>query len=70
MTAQLADTSTDDLVKGILESHDCLVRSRMVRALADADRKLTDEQKAALRVMLEKEPSLEIRQRLEPILSR
>jgi arylsulfatase A-like enzyme len=67
VSGRLAATSTDDLVKEIRESHDCLVRLQMVRALED--RKLTDEQKAALRAILERETSLAVKQRLEPILS-
>src|SRR5262249_16006185 len=49
VSEQLAATSTDDLVRGIGDSHDCLVKLQMARALKE--RKLSDEQKAALRAI-------------------
>jgi hypothetical protein len=68
VSEQLAATSTDDLIKGIRESHDCLVRLQMVRALKGRD--LTAEQKAALRAIVEKEISLAMKEGIEAILSR
>ncbi len=65
---QLAAKSTDELVAGIQESHDCLVRLRMLRALKERD--LTDAQKAALRAIAEHEVSLAIKQGIESLLSR
>jgi len=68
VSEQLAATSTDDLVRGIGESHDCLLRLQMLRALGD--RGLTEDQKAALRALLEREVSTAVRQGIESLLSR
>ena len=66
--AQLAAKSTEELIQGIQESHDCLVRLRMVRALKERD--LDDAQKAALRAIAEHEVSLAIKAGIESLLSR
>lgn len=67
VSRQLADTSTDDLIRGIAESHDCLKRLQMVRALKS--RNLSDAQKAALRAIAERETSDALKQSIESLLS-
>jgi arylsulfatase A-like enzyme len=65
---QLNATVTDDLIRGIGESHDCLVRLQMLRALKGRD--LSDAQRAALRAIAERETSDALKQGIESLLSR
>jgi arylsulfatase A-like enzyme len=66
VNAQLADTSTEDLIQGIQDSHDCLFRLQMLHALKG--RRLAADHKAALRRIFSKESSLAIREDIEQIL--
>ncbi len=68
ISEQLAAESIDELIEGIRKSTDCLVRLQRVRALKD--RSLSDEQRAAIRAIAEKEISSAVKAGLEALLSR
>jgi arylsulfatase A-like enzyme len=68
VSEQLAAMSTDDLIRGIRESYDCLVKLQKLRALKGRD--LTDEQRAALRAIAEHEISIALKEAIHSLLSR
>ena len=66
LAAELEATSTDELLKRLEKSHDCLLRLHVVRALKGRD--LGEEQRAAVRGILEKETSAAMQEALRGLL--